>query len=154
MCVEDHNHAVCAPHDIVDQSESNKDDYNSGGGSDKFSVPNMEDTIPIRGRSRREGQVIDIISQEMENRFTKGNTKLLTCIACLDPRNSFSDFDHGKLLRMAELYPNDFSLMDRELLVNQLNNFIFDARSDTSFFEFRDIGELAIKMVKSHRHTK
>ncbi|KAL6509819.1 hypothetical protein OROGR_022307 [Orobanche gracilis] len=116
-------------------------------------VHNMEDIIPIRGRSRRDGQVIAIISQEMENRFTKGNTELLTCIACLDPRNSFSDFDHAKLLRMAELYPNDFSLIDRELLVNQLNNFIFDARSDTCFSKLRDIEELVIKMVKLHRHT-
>ncbi|KAL6548418.1 hypothetical protein OROGR_008839 [Orobanche gracilis] len=85
----------------------------------------------------------------MENRFTEGNTELLTCIACLDPSNSYSYFDHTKLLRMAELYPNDFSLMDRKLLVNQLNNFIFDVISDTSFCELRDIGELAIKMVKS-----
>ncbi|KAL6501589.1 hypothetical protein OROGR_026722 [Orobanche gracilis] len=50
-------------------------------------------------------------------------------------------------------YLNDFSLMDQELLVNQINNFIFDVRSDTSFSELRDIEELAIKMVKSHRHT-
>ncbi|KAL6503418.1 hypothetical protein OROGR_025341 [Orobanche gracilis] len=71
----------------------------------------------------------------MKNRFTEGNTELLTCIACLDPRNPFSDFDHAKLLRMVELYPNDFSLMDRELSINRLNNFIFDARSDTSFPE-------------------
>ncbi|KAL6529239.1 hypothetical protein OROGR_014862 [Orobanche gracilis] len=58
---------------------------------------------------------------------------------------SFSDFDHAN--------PNDFSLMDRELLVNQLNNFIFDVISDTSFSELRDIGELAIKMIKSRRLT-
>ncbi|KAL6499505.1 hypothetical protein OROGR_027415 [Orobanche gracilis] len=32
----------------------------------------------------------------MENRFTEGNTESLTCIDCLDPRNSFSDFDHAK----------------------------------------------------------
>ncbi|KAL6504206.1 hypothetical protein OROGR_026129 [Orobanche gracilis] len=86
----------------------------------------------------------------MENRFTERNTDLLTCIACLDPRNSSSYFNHAKLLRMAELYPNDLSLMKRELLVNQLNNFIFDVTSDTSFSKLRDIGELAIKMVKSH----
>ncbi|KAL6548487.1 hypothetical protein OROGR_008908 [Orobanche gracilis] len=28
---------------------------------------------------------LDIISQEMGNRFTEGNTELLTCIGCLDP---------------------------------------------------------------------
>ncbi|KAL6556662.1 hypothetical protein OROGR_005950 [Orobanche gracilis] len=33
---EDSNHAVCALRDITDQSELNKEDYNSGGGSDRF----------------------------------------------------------------------------------------------------------------------
>lgn len=89
----------------------------------------------------------------MENRFTEGNTELLTCVGCLDPRNSFLDFDHAKLLRLAEFYPEDFSLMDRELLVNQLNNFIFDVRGDKSCSELRDMGQLAVKMVKTHRHT-
>lgn len=131
-------------------------------------VPNMEDRIPIRGRSRREGQsvtyfhlyrveifcgVIDLISQEMENRFTEGNTELLTCIGSLDPRNSFADFDPTKLLRLAQFYPDDFSLMDQERLGNQLDNFIFDVKSDKIFSELRDLGELAIKMVKTHRHT-
>ncbi|XP_063940266.1 uncharacterized protein LOC135148341 [Daucus carota subsp. sativus] len=131
-------------------------------------VPNMNDTIPIRGRSRREGQavtyfhlyrveifcgVIDIISREMENRFSETNSELLTCIASLDPRNSFLDFDHAKLLRLAQFYPNDFSLMDQELLGTQLNNFIFDVRSDKHISELKNIGELAIKMVKTRRHT-
>ncbi|KAL6540509.1 hypothetical protein OROMI_024392 [Orobanche minor] len=131
-------------------------------------VPNMEDRIPIRGRSRREGQavtyfhlyrveiycgVIDLISQEMENRFTERNTELLTCIGTLDPRNSFSSFDHAKLLQFAQFYPQDFSLMDQELLVNQLHNFIYDVRSDKSFSEIQDIGQLAIKMVKTHRNS-
>ena len=98
-------------------------------------------------------QVIDIISREMENRFSETNSELLTCIASLDPRNSFLDFDHAKLLRLAQFYPNDFSLMDQELLSTQLNNFIFDVRSDKHISELKNIGELAIKMVKTRRHT-
>ena len=98
-------------------------------------------------------QVIDIISREMENRFSETNSELLTCIASLDPRNSFLDFDHAKLLRLAQFYPNDFSLMDQELLGTQLNNFIFDVRSDKHISELKNIGELAIKMVKTRRHT-
>lgn len=38
-------------------------------------------------------------------------------------------------------------------MVNQLHDFIFDVRSDKSFYEFQDIGQLAIKMVKTHRHS-
>lgn len=43
--------------------------------------------------------------------------------------------------------------MDQELLSTQLNNFIFDVRSDKHISELKNIGELAIKMVKTRRHT-
>ncbi|XP_039143952.1 zinc finger MYM-type protein 1-like [Dioscorea cayenensis subsp. rotundata] len=64
------------------------------------SVPNMEDSIPVRGRSRRGGQlvtyyhhyhaeifiaVIDLLTTEMNNQFSETSTELLRCIACLDP---------------------------------------------------------------------
>ncbi|XP_039133244.1 zinc finger MYM-type protein 1-like [Dioscorea cayenensis subsp. rotundata] len=80
------------------------------------SVPNMEDSIPVRGRSRRGRQlvtyyhhyhaeifiaVIDLLTAEMNNRFSETSTELLRCIACLDPRNSFSRFDYGMLVRLA-----------------------------------------------------
>nr|XP_017217119.1 PREDICTED: uncharacterized protein LOC108194679 [Daucus carota subsp. sativus] len=94
--------------------------------------------------------VIDIISQDC---FSETNTELLTCIVFLDPRNSFSDFNHAKLLRLTQFYPNDFSLMDQELLGTQFNNFIFDVRRDKNISELKNIGELAIKMVKTRRHT-
>ena len=89
-------------------------------------VPKMEDSIPVRGRSRRDGQwityyhhyhteifigVIDLIISEMNNRFSETSTELLRCIACLDPRNSFSKFDKGMLLRLAEIYSDDSLLL-------------------------------------------
>ncbi|XP_039130951.1 uncharacterized protein LOC120267379 [Dioscorea cayenensis subsp. rotundata] len=79
-------------------------------------VPNMEDHMRIRGRSRREGQVIthfhhyrveifceviDLIAQEMQNRFPETSTELLLLLSCLDPRDSFSKFNIHKLLRLA-----------------------------------------------------
>lgn len=89
----------------------------------------------------------------MNNRFTEGNTDLLLCIASLDPRNSFSSFNQEKLLQLAQFYPEDFSEMDQVLLTNQLDNFIYDVRNDNSFSELQNIGELAIKMVRTHRNT-
>lgn len=89
----------------------------------------------------------------MNNRFTEGNTELLLCIGSLDPRNSFANFDHEKLLRLAQFYPQDFSPVDQVLLVDQLDNFIYDARNDESFSELKGIGDLSIKMVKTQRHT-
>ncbi|CAM8940756.1 unnamed protein product [Rhodiola kirilowii] len=56
-------------------------------------------------------QVIDRIGQEMENHFSESTTtELLTCIGCLDPKNSFSDFNKTKIIRLAELYPQEFSV--------------------------------------------
>ena len=89
----------------------------------------------------------------MDNRFTEGNTELLLCIGSLDPRNSFSSFDKSKLVRLAQFYPEDFSLLDLELLPNQLDNFIYDARMDKDLSGLQSIGDLSVMMVKTHRHT-
>ncbi|XP_042412170.1 zinc finger MYM-type protein 1-like [Zingiber officinale] len=73
--------------------------------------------------------VLDMIVQEMNNRFSKSGTEVLTCIACLDPKDSFSQFDIGKLLHLAELYPEDFSLTDRVILEDQLETYIQNVRA-------------------------
>lgn len=59
----------------------------------------------------------------------------------------------AKLLRLAQFYSNDFSLMDQEVSGTQLKNFIFYVRSDNNTGELKNIGELIIKMVKTRRHT-
>ncbi|KAH7688594.1 P-loop containing nucleoside triphosphate hydrolase protein [Dioscorea alata] len=129
-------------------------------------VPNMEDNMPIRGCSRREGQfithfhhyrveifceVIDLISQEMHNRFPKASTELLLLISCLDPRDSFSKFNIHKLLRLAEMYPEDFSMTERMMLKDQLATFIYDVRHDDDFANIGDLGGFAMKMVDTDK---
>ncbi|XP_058780373.1 uncharacterized protein LOC131654011 [Vicia villosa] len=74
-------------------------------------VPNMDDEIPVRGRSRAEGRTItnlhhyraeifyvaiDKICVEMDHRFSEGSNIILDCFSCLDPKNSFSKFDVDK----------------------------------------------------------
>lgn len=59
----------------------------------------------------------------------------------------------AKLLRLAQFYSNDFSLMNQEVSGTQLKNFIFYVRSDNNIGELKNIGELIIKMVKTRRHT-
>nr|XP_027119566.1 uncharacterized protein LOC113736691 [Coffea arabica]XP_027121390.1 uncharacterized protein LOC113738403 [Coffea arabica] len=100
-------------------------------------VIDMEDSIAIRGNARRSrrGQtitnfhhyrveifceVVDLIIQEMNNRFSEVSTELLSCITCLDPKSSFSQFNVQKLLRLADLYPEDFSSNDYLYLESQL----------------------------------
>ena len=47
--------------------------------------------------------------QELNNQFSKANTDLLLCMACLNPSDSFvAFFDKEKLIRLAKFYPFDF----------------------------------------------
>ncbi|XP_058745909.1 uncharacterized protein LOC131618764 [Vicia villosa] len=100
-----------------------------------ISVPNMDEEIPIRGRSRREGRIvtnlhhyraeifyvaIDKICVEMDRRFCEGSNVVLDCFSCLDPKNSFSKFDVDKLAGLANIYHVDFSGDDRGTIREQL----------------------------------
>lgn len=53
-------------------------------------------------------RIVDWQIQELNNRFNEVTTDLLLEIACLNPIESFSSFDIEKILRLAELYPDDF----------------------------------------------
>ena len=86
----------------------------------------------------------------MDNRFT-GETQSYYFV--LDPRNSFSDFDKSKFVRLAQFYPEDFFLLDLELLPNQLDNFIYDVKTDKNLSGIQSIGDLSVMMVKTHRYT-
>ncbi|CAH9094900.1 unnamed protein product, partial [Cuscuta europaea] len=130
----------------------------------KIPLSNMEEHVKVRGRSRRNGEtisnlihfrggifceVLDKMISEMSNRFPEASTELLSCIACLDPRNSFCHFDIDKLLRMAELYPEDFSCTDRVLLKQQLQTYIHTVRDHDQFSTVDDLGCLAKQMVQT-----
>jgi hypothetical protein len=127
-------------------------------------MPNMEETVTIRGRSRgRGGQLVtyyhhfkneifnvvyDQIIVEFNNRFAERSTHLLRCIACLDPRNSFANYDKEKLMELAKLYDDDFCDYDLMRLREQLDVWINEVRRDPKFANCHDIGDLAIKMVQ------
>ncbi|KAH7666078.1 Ribonuclease H-like protein [Dioscorea alata] len=120
-----------------------------------ISVPNIEDSIPVRSCSRCGGQLIfiamiDLLTVEMKNHFSETSTKLLRCIACLDPRNSFSKFDHSMLVRLAHIYSDDFSTSDHLILKEQLHMYIHDVRG--KFFCYHDLASLAVKMVQTDKH--
>ncbi|KAI4965078.1 hypothetical protein ZWY2020_057526 [Hordeum vulgare] len=131
-------------------------------------VPNMEDKIPAIGHSRGCGShmvtyydhfhheilnvVLDQIIVESNNRFAERSTQLLRCIACLDPKNSFHNFDIDKLTELARMYADDFSQYECIVLGDQLGTFIVDARDDPDFANCVDLGKLAVKMVQTERH--
>ncbi|KAL6629769.1 hypothetical protein ACP70R_029534 [Stipagrostis hirtigluma subsp. patula] len=129
----------------------------------------MENKITVRGRSRgRGGQLVtynhhfkneifnavhDQVIVELNNRFAERSTQLLRCIACLDPRNSFANYDEAKLIELANIYAADFTEYECDRLRDQLQNFILEARADPDFTSCIDLGNLAIKMIQTDRHN-
>jgi hypothetical protein len=90
-------------------------------------VVDMDEEVPIRGRSRRDGftitnlhyyrteifyVVLDKINTELCHRFNEVSSELLVCFSCLDPKNLFCSFDIEKLVRLGTLYNKDFSVID------------------------------------------
>ncbi|KDO85032.1 hypothetical protein CISIN_1g041483mg, partial [Citrus sinensis] len=84
--------------------------------------------------------------------FNKVNTELLCCLACLCPKDSFAAFNKKKLLRLAQLYPRDFSPVDLMALDIQLDVYIMDMQSSVEFSGLNGISNLAQKMVKTNKH--
>ena len=85
----------------------------------------------------------------MNHRFSEASTNLLDCIACLDPKNGFSNFDMDKLAHLADLYPVDFISIGRTFLSQELQSFLSDMRIDGRFFNVEDLGSLAKRMKET-----
>lgn len=60
---------------------------------------------------------------------------------------------HGWSTSIAQIYVVDFTQYDCIVLRNQLEMFVNDARADASFTCCNDLGDVAIKMVQTDRHT-
>ncbi|KAM2464651.1 hypothetical protein ACFX1W_003848 [Malus domestica] len=123
-------------------------------------VPNMEEAFILPGRSRRYAPiktnrhhyrvelfiyVIDEQITELEDHFNEVNTKLLICMACLSPKDSFVAFDKPKLLRLAQFSPQDFLNEDCLALEDQLEIYIHYVCSSSDFSQLEGIGDLAKK---------
>ncbi|CAN6718608.1 unnamed protein product [Malus baccata var. baccata] len=97
-------------------------------------------------------EVIDFRLTELDDRFVEGNTELLICFVYLSPNDSFVAFDKEKLVRLAHMYPKDFTYQDRSALQDQLDIYIHFVHSDNDFSQFWGINELAKKMVEKGLH--
>lgn len=83
----------------------------------------------------------------MNIRFNKVNIELLLCMACLDPRDSFSTFDKIKLLRFVEFYPSNFSTD-----LSALDNYILDVGLNDQFVVMTKVIRLAKKIVQLKKY--
>ncbi|KAH9782458.1 TTF-type domain-containing protein [Citrus sinensis] len=84
-------------------------------------VPVMENMFLTPGRS-----------MQLNSHFNEVNTKILLCLACLCPKDSFAAFNREKLLPLAQLYLKDFSPVDLMALDTQLDVYIMDMQSSTN----------------------
>jgi hypothetical protein len=131
-------------------------------------VVDMDAEVPIRGRSRRDGfrvtnlhyyrteiffVVLDKINTELCHRFSEVSSELLVNFSCLDPKNSFCMFNLDKLVKLGELYDQDFTIVDRAILREQLETYIVHIRLHSAFSTCEDIASLAIKMVQTGKHV-
>ena len=90
--------------------------------------------------------------QELNSRFTEASTDLLLGLSCLSPTDSFANFDKGKILRMAQLYPDDFDELGTEALGFELDTYINNMRDDERFSNLNGFGELSTSMIKKEKH--
>jgi hypothetical protein len=131
-------------------------------------VVDMDAEVPIRGRSRRDGfrvtnlhyyrteiffVVLDKINTELCHRFSEVSSELLVNFSCLDPKNFFCMFNLDKLVKLGELYDQDFTIVDRAILREQLETYIVHVRLHSAFSTCEDIASLAIKMVQTGKHV-
>ncbi|KAG2630344.1 hypothetical protein PVAP13_3KG475101 [Panicum virgatum] len=134
----------------------------------EIEVPDMDEEINIRGTSRRRKQkvtnmhyyhveiflvAIDAILTELNHRFSEISSELLVCMACFNPRNSFSNFNVDKLMRLAEIYAEDFDIGELALLPNHLKSFVNRARRTQEFLGCSELGKVAEIMVKTTMNT-
>ncbi|XP_056695018.1 uncharacterized protein [Spinacia oleracea] len=96
--------------------------------------------------------IIDLQLQEINNRFNEVSMELLNCMSSLSPLNNFSSFDKNKVLKLAEFYPNEFSIVELLSLDDQLDNYIADMRRSNGFCGLKDLGELSMKLVETEKH--
>src|SRR6185312_17221518 len=128
----------------------------------------MDKEINVRGTSRCRKQkvtnmhfyhveiflvAIDAILTEMNHRFSEASSEMLVCMASLNPRNSFSNFDVDKLVRLAEIYAEDFDVGDLAVLPTELKSFVNRARRTPDFLGCNELGKVAEIMVKTNMNT-
>jgi hypothetical protein len=89
---------------------------------------------------------------ELDDCFTKTSTKLLLCVACLNPSDSFSAFNKEKLICLALFYPSEFFIVDLVVLSDQLDTYIIDRCGGDEFSGIKGIASLVEKMIKTKKN--
>nr|AAD25592.1 hypothetical protein [Arabidopsis thaliana] len=93
--------------------------------------------------------VLDMQLQAFNDLFDEVNSEILFWIASLSPMDSFSQFKKSMLVRLTELYLDDFSFVERISLDHQLDIYLDNVQRDERFTNFKSLGDLSRVMRKS-----
>nr|XP_016499167.1 PREDICTED: zinc finger MYM-type protein 1-like [Nicotiana tabacum] len=99
----------------------------------------------------------DIVIPEMDKNYHLGksklnfdavNSNLLLGMASLSPDNSFANYDKDRIMKLATLYPHEFSGSKLEDLSYELDNYILFVKEDNDFSNLKGLGDLSETLVK------
>lgn len=77
---------------------------------------------------------------------------MIICTIAFNPHDSFREFNRSKLLKLAKMYPDDFSCQEMMMLEPQLDFYIDIMKKDKRFVNLESISDLARVMVETKRH--
>ncbi|XP_024976235.1 zinc finger MYM-type protein 1-like [Cynara cardunculus var. scolymus] len=92
-------------------------------------------------------KVLQYVEEDGDNGFS------CTQATALSPCDSFSQFNVSDLLKLSELYPQDFSHMERIALEKQLNMYYLIVGQDERFADLSGIAELARLLAETKKKT-
>ncbi|XP_078431693.1 uncharacterized protein LOC144703387 [Wolffia australiana] len=94
--------------------------------------------------------VLDQLRSELDCRFSETVDELMDLASCLQPNDNFHRFDCQKILRLAKVYSEDFSDVDRLGLESKLRSFKSTLISHPDFgIELNSITDLLPIVIKS-----
>nr|XP_009605390.1 uncharacterized protein LOC104099958 [Nicotiana tomentosiformis] len=85
---------------------------------------------------------------ELNSRFDAVNSNLLLGMASLSPDNSFANYDKDRIMKLATLYPHEFSGSKLEDLSYELDNYILFVKEDNDFSNLKGLGDLSETLVE------
>ena len=94
---------------------------------------------------------VDMILQELNNRFNEKKFNFLGSIACFSPPDSFHAFGLDKLVMLSNFYPYDFSNSALVELEHQFKIHISDMWDEEHFGNLKRFGHLSQMLVKAKK---
>ncbi|XP_070013079.1 uncharacterized protein [Nicotiana sylvestris] len=135
--------SFCAKHDIV-IPEMDKN-YHLGKSKRRSSSVTYSHHLRVEVFNT----VIDLQLLELNSRFDAVNSNLLLGMASLSPDNSFANYDKERIMKLATLYPHEFSGSKLEDLSYELDNYILFVKEDNDFSNLKGLGDLSERLVET-----